>query len=57
MHQKCNIPVALATVLIMEGNEGGTLCVFDQWTGDEMHGSLQQEGGVGGWRGGGWRHS
>lgn len=34
MHQKCNIPVALPSVLIIEGNEGGTLCVFDQWTGD-----------------------
>lgn len=45
MHQKCNIPVALPSVLIIEGNEGGTLCVFDQWTGDGMHGSLQQDGG------------
>lgn len=27
MHQKCNIPVALPSVLIIEGNEGGTLCV------------------------------
>lgn len=34
MHQKCNIPVAPPSVLIIEGNEGGTLCVFDQWTGD-----------------------
>lgn len=52
MHQKCNIPVALPSVLIIEVNEGGTLCVFDQWTEDGMHGSLQQEGGGGGGGGG-----